>query len=674
MSWESLNRRVRKRKVINTAASLPLLNMRKRLWWAETSMRTFISYEQLSDSVPSLEQLITDMQSFEAHDLLFFGSKIGLTLQRDDGLFSERFQTALAQDFLPDAQLERYVTLQNYFAAMDFQRGVNVGIRPIVSPLHVLNFLKLILCDHKFEGNRMLWMQTDPTSGSDAFRLLLGFGAYLARTVREAGEHSTRALFCELTRNSLLMHRGMPDRLLARYGRLFFTLAANESGSASKDRIDIPAVFRDATGLDLQKLFSLGISLLAVFAPASRLNFDEDSPTGHVDNFVFNYEQFFKDVNVSADELELLKKYFSITVQEARTRFQERRNPAKAFEYDVQPFIEKPILDLPNGFSIVSSFSFLIERFTIGVFWTLFDHLKTGENTPGNFEKYWGNLCQVYVEDLVKADVLTRGQYRIIPFFDPLYEKGKKKTEARGSDIILFDEKKRELFLFELTYSALRLETLFNEDNVGALDDGFKKIVQKARQLNTVIQDIKSGELKLPGLPLERIRKFRPYVVTMSYFPIWPFTMNDVGEVWQGFNSRVAAANLLQDDDVEKLGLMNVDDFEELCAWHRGGVSMFILLREWSKSKRFSDEILHNFLLSRTPRKRNYRTLRGYYKEIAALSRTTLFGEVAREIQNLDYVEPETGFKVHRQTRSKVGANGAGILIAQLPKRICKKR
>ena len=168
------------------------------------------------------------------------------------------------------------------------------------------------------------------------------------------------------------------------------------------------------------------------------------------------------------------------------------------------------------------------------------------DKEKGLFRNDWGWLCQKYVEDLVLNDLLPKTSVkRHHVFFDKTYRKSK--SESRASDVIVYDETTNELFLFEITFSSIRLEVAMQKDNRASLSDGVDKLVQKARQLDSVIMDLRKGTLCLEGVDPKRIKVFRPYILTLNSLPTWGFIWRGIPDVWEGIDSKIKSLELLRE-------------------------------------------------------------------------------------------------------------------------------
>ncbi|MBK9773693.1 MAG: hypothetical protein IPP57_23230 [Candidatus Obscuribacter sp.] len=521
------------------------------------------------------------LNSFDISELVHFVAKIGLLMEMDNGTRNTKFQLQLADELLPsNAQLiYRVYNLVRDASARQFDRALKVA--PLITPMHVLFLLKLIVLNHNYLDGARIQSRDDCQT---IFRLLLATGEHMnCDEAKELeGSEGLRRTFSYLIRNGILLNRDDAANLIGRFNRLLFELPkTSEVTNSIGDR------FESATGVNLRAYFSVGIALAARFAPASISNYINNIEDPNQYTFLV-WKDYFALCSLDEDLKTRLYHLFCISIEQARAEFAD--DVLYAFEYDLRPFVNKPILQLPSGIAVVGFLPLLIEKFTSGVYWTILDSLTDKEK--GLFRNDWGWLCQKYVEDLVLNDLLPKTSVkRHHVFFDKTYRKSK--SESRASDVIVYDETTNELFLFEITFSSIRLEVAMQKDNRASLSDGVDKLVQKARQLDSVIMDLRKGTLCLEGVDPKRIKVFRPYIITLNSLPTWGFIWRGIPDVWEGIDSKIKSLELLRENDIASICLLSFGDLENLAEI---GGSFLRLLRQWSKSPRWKGEPFRNFL------------------------------------------------------------------------------
>ncbi len=503
----------------------------------DTSIIVFTTHKQLSGKTIPRAALVSRMQKFDRLSLLKFAATLGLTLECDRGSYSTEYQIRLAEQLLPPYLFNSYKFHEDLRAVLAKARNRKFSVSPLITPLHVLNFLKQVIVNHvgKIESSDNYLLSRD--EAREAFSLLLAFGDHLessAATPLDFAEESKQAIK-ELTRATILLSSEPAKRLIGRYFRMCFEVSTEVD--KSPELKVFAALFEHATGLSLAKYFSIGLATLCKFSNVSLLKASNQEYQPISEQITLNWNLFFDATALSADEKRISKTAFCESLSKTRKAFtdsidsSELSKSEKSFEYDLLPLIQKPLIELESNSAIPAHLPFILEKFTSNLYWPVADSLETA--MKGHFTQYWGNITQRYVEEIFKTDLIPFSNIkRSAIFYDPKYNL--RGAERRGSDIIIYDHKLAELFLFEVTYSGLRLEAGSLQDNLQALSFGMDKLIDKARQLNTVINDLRSRDLSLADIDISKVKRFRPFVITLQPYPLWNFLWQSYPSVWDG--------------------------------------------------------------------------------------------------------------------------------------------
>jgi hypothetical protein len=570
------------------------------------------------------------VQVYSRDDLLLFASKLALSIDRDGGLFNPRFQLTLAKQLLSEDVFIKYARMQQISKVSSMTKGQTFRFAPIFTPIHALNFLKQVLRNHENGGTKIIHDELAPGSAQEVFQSVLGFADHIgsAQDVVSDPLLSKAQVLSELLRTNIFLHREDPPKLLGRFWKLLFDLPQRCCAEKAGDE-SLGQLFEKATGISMENFFAVGFGLLAKFVGASLLNYKQgEDPNA---NAVMEWNQYLSKSAIADDQKTKLKSLFVTSIDDARKAFTDldadyqSKGDAVSFEHGLLPLIRRPLIEVSNGLQILSYFPFLVEKATVGIYWYIHDSMPNKQR--GAFREYWGCLCQKYVEEIFRADIMERlglSENEQI-FFDPPYSKNK--SDAYGTDIIVFDKRTRELFLFEVTFSTLRLEAAFQKDNLKTVSDGVDKLVGKARQIDEVIADIKSGMLQLGTIDPRRIARYRPIVVTMSPYPIWNFMWRSIPGVWTGINERLATKYeqpLLATADIAPLRIINASEMEWLGGLQRNRINILKVLRSWTTDKRWSGEALQNFLVANYPRRGDHTTMVSSYHQGGELAKHVL--------------------------------------------------
>jgi hypothetical protein len=594
----------------------------------DTSIIVFTNYEQLNGKTWPKAELVALLNKFDLLNLLKFTSTLGLTLECDSGSYSTEYQVKLAEKLLPRELASKYKFLQGIRAAIAKTRKRKFNISPLVTPLHVLNFLKHAIVNHAGTVDLGHCDKFSMELAQEAFMLLLAFGAHLesAATTPLNFEEESKQAIKELTRATILLGSEPAKRLICRYFRMCFEIS--KTAKKEQELEVFPTLFEDATGISLAKYFSVGLATLCKFSNVSLLEVTSQEHLPISDHITMNWKAFFAATALTDAEKEVAERAFCGNLLDTREAFQSLTDDSgkskleKSFEYDLLPFIQRPMIELGSDISIPSHLPFILEKFTASLYWPVADSLK--DPMKGHFSHYWGNITQMYVEEIFKGDIVPFSTIkRSGVFYDPSYNL--RGLPRSGSDIIIYDHKLAELFLFEVTYSGLRVETGSLTDNLQALSAGMDKLIEKARQINTVIKDLKNGDLALSGIEVNKIKKFRPFIITLQPYPLWNFLWQSCPDVWSGLYQRLTRRELLQDEDVAELRILSVSEIENLGALQRAKYDSLGILRDWPQDKRWGMEPLRNYLHFHFRSKGNFAFTDELYSKAYRLTQHTLF-------------------------------------------------
>lgn len=613
---------------LSTNQALRLSNMIRNQFDDETSVQVYVTYEQLFGKKKSLPELESELLNLDYTDLIHFTTRLGLTLQCDSGAHSFNYQIEIAQHFLPRKIYQRYSLLQLMRHALAKAKNKNFSVAPLVTPIHVLNFLKHIFAVHSSEVLNCKKLEGSTENASKAFELLLAFADHLTGSSKLSPDFiiESQQAIQELTRSTLLLQNEPYARTIGRYFRMCMEIS--ETVPRHPTLPTFKQLFQRSTALLFEDFFAAGVALVSNYERASIF------PRSANDNLDIsariNWDNYFKNSSWTKEISDGIQTAYCTDVNEYKQKLKqpssESTNEAKetkqySFEYLLLPFKQKPLIRIDQD-TVPIHFPYLIEKFTASTYWACFDNLEREET--GAFNDYWGLITQSYVEQIFKNFIVPNSRIRANDLYiDVPYIVSKQKMNA--TDIIIFDKRFAELVFLEITYSNLREETSSLLSNLDSLSQGMDKILAKAKQINRVIGHLKNGDLKLDGLDPSKIRTFRPIVVTLHPFPVWNFLWHSYEGVSKGFYERLREANLLQGNDIAEFRIVSVSEIETLAALQRGRIDCLSVLRAWTESSRWSHEPFKNFLVESYSDKGNYEVFDQNYRKAIEFSASRLF-------------------------------------------------
>ncbi len=562
---------------------------------------SFFRYDDFLDCEIELSKAIEKLQRFSAEQLLHFASKLCLLLAGSQKANSRVTQDILAEMCLREGFYFTYLAKQEQFRLQNkLQRNSEIG-RVLFCELNLLYFMKIVLMHHNFKGKDVIATSADRRGLNEVVECYLAFALYVDKTSSQPKTKGTnKQVFDWITRSHAFHIRDSAANLFARYFYIAFVLGSTEYSEFPGWRL--PNLFKSVTGLDLDKLFTFGY-----WTWLNRRSLELN--TDYRDNRLLFQWSEYTILGLSEQEISEYKRILSRDPQVYRDLFlADKRFRERSPAFYLLPFQQNPLIQIDDDVSILTTPYFLYERTSKGIFWILDDQLKTSQEKSkrSQFQNYWRFLCQKYAETIFEKDVIPFSELSENEvFFD--YQYGK--TAGRATDIIVFDKRNRELFLFEVTDSYLNIDALTLEDSSSDFFNGTSKmVVEKASQIDKVIKAIRSSEIRLPGLPQSEIKTFSPILLFMTNYPVFKAIWHDIPGVWTGINSQLKnhKSGILQNSDTTRLRIISIEEMEYLGSLQRNKVDMFQVLRDWSNERGFNDQSLKNYLtVKRSDLKRN---------------------------------------------------------------------
>lgn len=256
-------------------------------------------------------------------------------------------------------------------------------------------------------------------------------------------------------------------------------------------------------------------------------------------------------------------------------------------DWDVLPFEIRPVLEVEGGWILIDV-AFLMDRVTSGLFYFVFDYLKSIDIALAlEWSKVWGSM----VEDLVRSNVALLCQAsseELKPMYNEAdlalaYPKG----GGRADIVVDFDE---TIVAFEVVSGHLKVETRLGLE-LKALNDDMERIVyKKLRQLDGTASNVVSNPTALLGSGADmRAPKFQPVVVAAGGFP-FNFATSKLIEEY------VTKKGLFQQEGVLPVAIIDMSELEIIEALAEDGERVDELIRHW-KSSGDRHQSLRNWLI-----------------------------------------------------------------------------
>lgn len=548
----------------------------------------YVTMREIKSGVPTPQRtLIAKARGYFFDDLVLSACKVNLFLARH-GQTNPQLQVALGKDLLADRYLTPLITLQNDHSD---RMGDRQASRPVFTTLLVLHFLKQLYLNHDGRVGAYIDSETNPDSVKDFGYLLLSFSDFLGQQVKRADRRTPKATAMEMVRNYLLCNSESLRHLLPRYYQLLFVIPQDIDGRAYFADT-LASLFWKTNRVSIKNYFSLGFGVLTrfaninYFAPVNTENPNED--------FILDWEHYFANLKIPKMQTKRLLQMYSLPATEMRARIHNLvQQENSSFDYDLDPFVKFPLLELGSKRYTLCERHFFEEKFTHHSLFSVLDALTAPVDRRRDFKSWWGLVVQEYVWRIFRKHIAVPSAFSP---YDVFYDLPFNRGSNRATDIICFLKNTGELFLFEITASHLQYSVFTKFDNWDYLTKDVKRIVvDKAKQINNTISAIKNGNIRL--VPIDRpdaevdareIRCFRPFIITLKSFPSLPFIWSGSPDLWEGIYSLLIEKNYLTSADIAPLKIITVDEYEHLTELSRLGKSFFDILRVWSQDQTFS--------------------------------------------------------------------------------------
>lgn len=530
------------------------------------NIRSYVTYSELTGTTPTIEEYIEKVRSIGLKSVMASLSNL-IQILHNDGVGNVDLQRRIQGRFLTREPLQKLRTLENW------------QDRAIFVPQQILFTMKMaILYSPDSEDPR-----PDPEFRDALVELLLMASDFLDKiALSDDIEELERVLLSHLVRNYLLNMTDQLRYMIPRASLLFRKLPCEPELRALSDFLDLPSLFREATGFELKDYIAFGLAILSWFRDQSELRGTYDPQRENI-----NTETFFSKTLIDPDVTETLLKSLTHTHESARAAISARGGDPSRFSYDFLPFMEKPLYQVKDTVIVPVHLSFLEAKFTNGIYWTIHDHLREGKRLQ--FTRFFGNIFEVYALRSIQRAIPDDPSLvkRVYPAFTYPTKQGDRKT----SDVVVMHHK--SAIFMEATASRIRMErTALSGDLEAFKEDVNKIILAGAKQLTDRIRDFRDGLFAFDGITAKDVNTIYPVIVTVHSMPeSTPF--------WNYIRDLLKDQGLLRANGVEPLQLIDVEELEILETILPQGISLLEILEQRGADPERRNIGLKNFLMAK---------------------------------------------------------------------------
>ncbi|SRR5258708_14888819 len=386
-----------------------------------------------------------------------------------------------------------------------------------------------------------------------------------------------KKLYISLARNLVFNEATTFASSLARYWFIFNKIAYNKTNRSFK----LKSLYRSSVGTNFNYLFAVGFSIWGFY---SKPNQQKRLSQPH--EFLFN-SNYFRKANKRA-RVKLLKALENLSDNSEFFHKEFKKMNQKGGEYFAFNIIwRKPIFKTEVGAYYALDLKYLEDRLTFGAFWFIFDKAKSDEERS-NLRGKWGNIFESYVNYLFKETYKAKEKVVYFELDGDI---------NCGVDIILYYPD--VLFLIEVTTRQIKHNS-WTSGKAEEIETDLKKLLlgktdnSKGRvtKLYEALEKIKSGETKIPGIDIAKIKKFIPVVLFEKTLPMH-------NKIWE-FYSHFLEENGIKDRNfLAELEFWDIEEMEMLLADVVSGKALPDILKEKEDSGYYKDSVRNFYIIKR---------------------------------------------------------------------------
>jgi hypothetical protein len=362
----------------------------------------------------------------------------------------------------------------------------------------------------------------------------------------------------DLLRTQIHAHGVNPVHLLAQAQQRWREIPAKFAGAGNY--VDLEATLREVTGVRLDDLVAVGLRLWML------------TQRGQL---VVRLADIGLDIPKSRVEAVMRRLAAPPHVLRRRIADEEARHGG-AWTFDALRWY--PLVRLSNGRFVIVSTRFLLER----VFSVIRFDVKEGLEAAGrgaDAERavgFWQRMCEQEAVDALAVFAPDSGALKRLYRETELqlaFRVGKKQTPSMADAAI---EYPGAWVVVEATTSTLHRDVAAG-GSVAALLADFSKLDAKARQIESTIDALRTGEGLLTKRPALALRRFVPVLVMAEGFPVNAATTTSL-------SAHLQTQGILAAPDVGPLHVLDAQDLAMAESLSATGVSFLELLSDHEQS------------------------------------------------------------------------------------------
>jgi hypothetical protein len=504
---------------------------------------------------PSYEHLLEEIRQFDKTQTAWFLARLDMLLalgrahSEDVIPIQKRMLGLLVDD-------ELLAKMQKTFATERMDE------RQCFHSLQFLLLLKLVLLEGEKTGKRR--PDSDQAAGFALGRCLLMANDLLSsdeglRSINSGRPSEKRRRLALLLQVGSGLEVNNPPDVMTSVARS--EVLYGEVLNKTQCRLDIPAVFKSQTGISLNEYVDFIFGTLAYY-----LGLRWDHALENAGSACLNTQATFGE-----SQAEPATKWWQIERSTVGDLARALANPNKLKpQHDFIAFRRTPFLEVAPSNAIPVHIGFVQEKLEMGLFWTIFNSLRTAEERDSLFTD-WGHLFENYTNHILGSALIGKRE-----LFTPFPKFSDRDEESFDGVVTAGDH----LFVMEYKGGFLKAEAKYADDEGVLIDDLNRKfgkgndggLSQLARKIGQVFAAGTTTRRTIANIDTTNARVVVPILIVQEPFVsseiIHPF-LHDI------FGSLKRTKNL--DRRVTIVGplIFNISDIEMMRPYLRSGKISF---------------------------------------------------------------------------------------------------
>ena len=489
----------------------------------------YLTLKQVTGRSANIIDLQNLLKELNRKDALCFFSLINMIIA-NDGYSDIKLQIELIKLFFPPDIISKIASV-----LQENKRSITF------TELQITNIIKLVILNSTNAGGITIDEIEKTSNLSDIFLMM---NDLMIKTSEDEADksHTRRDVINSFLKTMMSSHayanHEKKEFAIPRYFILVFDIFEASEIKNHKLYLDFHGVFFEATGLEIKAYVALLFGIYAQYTSQSVLKNTVDFK-----RITISREKYFKDTLIESDQKDKIFTSLIINETELREKLAECRD-REDFYLDNRILMSKPLIQIDDDQLICSNLSFLISKMTSGIYWTIFDYVKSKGKDPEAVSRFFGILFEKYVQmmfERVRGDSPINDKINTVHL--PKKYKGRQGSEEESTDIIL--EYPEHLIFIEVVSSKLKLrDTIIKADIESFWADLDRMVIDKAFQVQRKIEDYQNNLFEIGGKKYSAIKNKGFYVVIVGLegFPYWTAVREEL-------DKKLAANGLFQAKD-----------------------------------------------------------------------------------------------------------------------------